>query len=170
MNLDRDVAPERLVTVAVRLPYFPTPIAGRVWAVRDIVAGRRVTVRLGPPGERLNAPRRADRNGDGLPDLFLEAQAGNSLFFGEIWQWNGRRARRLWRDTPGILNRVVGPAETFGGPIATRFPDADGDGISDVVSEYMIAECRACEGRRVGLRYTWRPVLRRWAFALIEDL
>ena len=156
LNLDRDRAPERLVAVAVRLPYFSAPVLGRTWAVVDRVSGRRTVARLGPPGELLRRPRVADRNGDGWRDIFLEAHAGNSSPFGELWQWNGRRATRLWRSTSRPVDRVISPEEVLNFPIATRFPDEDGDGVHDVEQDAGVGgACRACAFDRI-LTVRWR--------------
>jgi hypothetical protein len=169
-NLDKDPRSERLVLVPARLPYFSAPIVGRTWAVIDTSGGRRVVARLGPPGERLNPPRIADRNGDGVPDLFIEAQAGNSLFFGEIWQWNGQRARRLWALDLAPARYRESPGEVLVGPLATRFPDEDGDGVHDVVVDAGLAQCRACPLRSsFDLRWRYSARAGRWVFLGIED-
>jgi hypothetical protein len=108
---------------------------------------------------RADPPRFADRNGDGLPDVFIQAQAGNSLFFTEIWQWNARRARLLWTSS-GTAVRLLESRTGLvaNGPIATAFPDEDGDGVHDIVETFAIGRCRTCEPvKEVGLRYRYRP-------------
>jgi hypothetical protein len=171
-NIDRDPATEHIVRTRVRLPYFATPIVGRVWMVVDFVGGKRIKGVLGPSGEDLQPPRFADRNGDGLPDMFIQAQAGNSLFFAEIWQWNGTRARRLWAPSAAAL-RLLERRTGFvaNGPIATEFPDDDGDGVRDIVETFTIGQCRACPPvEKVGLHYRYRPARGIWTFLGFEDL
>ena len=170
VNLDHDKAPEHLVQVRVRLPYFPQPVFGVTWAVSDRVNGRKVTVKLGPPGERLRRPHIGNRNGDTLRDIFIEAQAGNSLFFGEIWQWDGRRAHLLFKQSPRALPVEQGGL-VWNGPLTTRFPDDDGDGVSDVVQTFSLGECRACPPQQIRtVRYRCRPVLGRWPLLGLDPL
>ncbi len=171
VNLDHDKAPEHLVQVRVRLPYFPKPVFGVTWAVSDRVNGKKVTVKLGPPGDRLRRPRIGNRNGDTLRDIFIEAQAGNSLFFGEIWQWDGRGAHLLFKQSPRAISLLEQGGLVANGPLATRFPDDNGDGVSDVVQTFNLAACRACPPEEVRtVRYRYRPVLRRWTLLGLDPL
>jgi len=168
VQLDRDRAPERLIPVSVRLPGFASRVFGRTWAVRDVVGGRRVVVPLGPAGERLGRPRLGDRNADGRREVFTQAQAGNSLFYGEIWEWNGRRARRLWRLDLAPVQRAVGPDLVLNGPGRIAFPDPDGTAVRDVIATFLAGECRACGGEVVVARWSWDPAARRWTFAGLD--
>src|SRR5690554_3493009 len=68
-DLDGDGRVERLTTVRARLPYFSVPQYGRQWSVRDVVDGRRVARRIGPPFERMHRLRFADRNADGRLEI-----------------------------------------------------------------------------------------------------
>lgn len=164
VNLDRDPAPERLVKQRARLPQFPRPVFGLRWAIVDRVGGKTRRVPIGPAGDRVARPRVADRNGNGLREVYIEAQAGNSLAFGEMVEWDGRRARTVWKFNDRPLRRAA-QGGAINSPIDTRFVDLNGDGVLEVQADATVGRCRACPPT---VRYTlvWRyvPSRGRWIF------
>ena len=165
-DLDADGRLERLVLVPAHALYL---IHARQWAVIDRVAGKRVVRRIGPPGERLRRPRIADRNADGRPEMLIEWAAGNSPFFGEIWEWDGRRARLLWKMQLGPLFHYVDRSAPVNAPTHIAFPDFFDDGVREVEIGASVGSCRACSDQvHYTLYWRWSEPAHRWTFWQIE--
>lgn len=167
VNLDADPCPEALVQIraSVRSPAATVP--GRRWAVVDRTAAGQSVRPFDPVAERLLAPRIADRNRDGRPEIYVEGIVGNGLVGGSLWEWTGRRTRALWQ----LNAREVARALPRGGVVnigRVSFPRSRFQtyGIRDVAVVVASADCRACPPRaQAKVRYSWDGIRNRWLLA-----